>query len=138
MRTVSYHRLHLLLCRLFFFFLFVEALQEGGTPSFPTPKFGEDPKLQTKIQVCQDENCCQRFNSCIDLVQTIRHLSDKPIDVEPMGSERCERGPNVKMIDKSKDGSSIVATTVRHAIDTPETAAIFLEMELGISVHPNY
>lgn len=89
----------------------------------------------TRIQVCQNKDCCKRFEASktsTNLVQTIRQLlMDDDIAVESSGClSHCDKGPNVA-IKTSK------AEVVENGITGAPGAAAALELNLDdFKIHP--
>jgi (2Fe-2S) ferredoxin len=72
------------------------------------------------IQVCQNKDCCKRYQGRIDLFQTIHDLQ-LDAKVESSGClSHCGQGPNIEI-----DG------LVLHEITNAATAAVQLELTLG-------
>lgn len=80
----------------------------------------------TKIQVCQNKDCCRRFGSSsgTNLVQTIRQLLlDDDVVVESSGClSHCDKGPNIKIVTNQE--------MVEHGIDGAPAAAAALSLSL--------
>jgi hypothetical protein len=72
------------------------------------------------IQVCQNKDCCKRYQGRIDLFQTIHDLQ-LDAQVESSGClSHCGQGPNIEI-----DGQVV------HEITNAATAAAQLELTLG-------
>ena len=75
------------------------------------------------IQVCQNKDCCKRYQGRIDLYQTIQDLN-LDAKVESSGClSHCGQGPNIEI-----DGQVV------HEITNAATAAVQLELTLGKAV----
>lgn len=77
------------------------------------------------IQVCQNKDCCQRYQGQIDLFQTILDFQLDNAKVESSGClSHCGHGPNIEI-----DGQLLI-----HEITNAATAAVQLEMTLGTPI----
>ena len=76
------------------------------------------------IQVCQNKDCCKRYQGRIDLFQTIQDLNHFDAKVESSGClSHCGQGPNIEI-----DGQVV------HEITNAATAAVQLELTLGKAI----
>lgn len=96
----------------------------------------------TKIQVCQNKDCCQRFegSSSTDLVRTLQDLlpshdgDGTVVVVESSGClSQCGKGPNISVQQASSSSSEppLLVHGVRDAI----RAATELELSCSVPVH---
>ena len=75
------------------------------------------------IQVCQNKDCCKRYQGRIDLLQTI-HDFNLDAKVESSGClSHCGQGPNIEI-----DGQVV------HEITNAATAAVQLDLALGKAI----
>jgi hypothetical protein len=94
------------------FGLFILVLVTGQCHSLSAPPL---------IQVCQNKDCCKRYQGRIDLFQTIHDLQQLDGKVESSGClSHCGQGPNIEI-----DGQVV------HEITNAATAAVQLELTLG-------
>ncbi|CAB9507530.1 expressed unknown protein [Seminavis robusta] len=102
---------------------------------------------QTTIQVCQNKDCCKRYqqaHNSMDLVQTFRDLlapstitinssqqqQQPQFVVEASGClSHCGSGPNVAIITPDGSSSSNNQETVHNHVETPTSAAAILPVE---------
>ena len=96
----------------------------------------------TKILVCQNKDCCQRFqgSSSTDLVRTLQDLlppfplneAGSTVIVEPSGClSQCGKGPNISVQQSSSSEPPLLVHGVRDAT----SAATELEISCSVPVH---
>jgi len=73
--------------------------------SLAMPGGGGDKRHVLKIQVCQNKDCCKRYQGNENLVQTLSHLvppsRHQDIEIETVGClSKCAEGPNVQVNDQ--------------------------------------
>ena len=90
--------------------------------------------LQTSIQVCQNKDCCQRFEGSTNLVRTLYDLlppsTAKDVKIESSGClSQCGKGPNMSV---QKNGKEKILV---HGVKDAASAAV--ELELSCSITPN-
>ena len=87
----------------------------------------------SKIQVCQNKDCCQRFpGRAANLVQTLRQITSLVVDIESTGClSHCDKGPNIRIImNNNKE-------IVEHGVDSALAAATVLELaDPELRIHP--
>ena len=92
--------------------------------------------FRTTIQVCQNKDCCQRFEGqSMDLVRTLYDLlppsSQADIDIEATGClSQCGKGPNMSV--KRPNEKELLVHGVRDAT----MAATELELSCSLTTHP--
>lgn len=87
---------------------------------------------QIKLRVCQNKDCCQRFQDAYNLVETFQDLVAPSTPVLVVSSDclsQCGKGPNVESIAQKKE-------TLHHGIQNAAAAAILLEDLAGAPVSP--
>ena len=92
----------------------------------------------TRIQVCQNKDCCQRFQGrAANLVQTLRQIittteAERLPIIESTGClSHCDKGPNIRMV--MSNGMDVV----EHGVDSAHAAAAVLELiDSDLKIHP--
>ena len=85
-----------------------------------------------KVQVCQNKDCCQRFQgNAQNLVQTIKHVCPPhEVQVESSGClSLCGKGPNICIHVNGKE------QFYGDIVDAASAAAV-LEMATDVAIHP--
>lgn len=76
------------------------------------------------IQVCQNKDCCRRFQAQSKLPEVLEDLLDDSVSIQATGClSHCGKGPNVCIKHLGKAG-------FRGGITNPSLAVLFLEEEL--------
>lgn len=103
------------------FLQYVEARQRRLTMRYATLLLlvlSNSVSSLTTIQVCQNKDCCKRFQGSTNLVHTLENLG--LCRVETTGClSHCDKGPNVCINDRTIHG----IRTVEDAIDTAQSVA---------------
>jgi predicted metal-binding protein len=127
MSTPRYSHPYSLLSALLLFLPLAASLSSSSSNSHP----------KVRIQVCQNKDCCRRFQGSASLVDTLHDLIPPGMVAAHTTVEstsclsRCDTGPNVCI---QRDGHSDNASIDLHGVENAAAAAMHLQTACAIDV----